>query len=145
MGEWAMVKWGLGALCVHTAECVTSDGCTMLCLLPRSWLPVFLWVTFPRPLVGSWCCARCLPWLFILVFAALKPWLYLHTTMDLIPFILCGAGQMIQVVIHLSWIMDPFQSLREALDPLHLKIYIIGNRTNMFLFCPSTNYNGNPR
>ena len=54
MGEWAMVKRGLGALCVHTAECVTSDGCTMLCLLPRSWLPVFLWVTFPRPLVGSW-------------------------------------------------------------------------------------------
>lgn len=32
--------------------------------------------------------------------------------------------------------MDPFQSLIEALDPLHLKIYIIGNRTNKFLFAP---------
>lgn len=32
--------------------------------------------------------------------------------------------------------MDPFHSLIEALDPLHLKIYIIVNRTNKFLFAP---------
>ena len=32
--------------------------------------------------------------------------------------------------------MDPFHSLMEALYPLHLKIYIIGNRTNKFLFAP---------
>ena len=29
-----MVKRGLGAVCVHTAECVTSDGCAMSALSP---------------------------------------------------------------------------------------------------------------